>query len=57
MAETLATGVRRTELEGDHAETIDHIFSQAHDGPSAPWLEIWLNEQQDQNRLGGKPRR
>ena len=56
MAETLAAGVRRTDLEQDVA-TVDQVFAQPNDPRPDAWPGIWLTEHLESTRLGGKHRR
>lgn len=56
MAETLAAGVRQTDLELDVSLT-DEIFGQAGNDRADAWAGIWLTEQLESTQLGGKQRR
>ena len=57
MAETLAAGTRRTDLEHDQVALTDEVFGQSDDQRPDAWLGIWLTEDLESTRLGGKHRR
>ena len=50
MSETLAAGVRHTELD-DHFASMDEIAVQASDPRSDAWLAAWLSEQLDSTHM------
>ena len=44
MAETLAAGVRHTDLAHDQVSVVDQVFAQPGDHRPDAWLGAWLNE-------------
>ncbi len=57
MAETLATGARRTAVQDDHAAAVDHLFNQSVDLRPDAWWGTWLTEQLEPQRPWAKRRR
>jgi Matrixin len=56
MAETLAAGVRRTDLEHDDAALADQVFSKSDDDRPDVWLGNWWTEQLESHRPWAKRR-
>lgn len=57
MADTLAAGMRRTDLEHDRAALADQVFAQSDDDRPDAWLGNWWTEDLESMRLGGTRRR
>ena len=57
MAETLAAGVRQTDLQRDHVALTDEIFKRSGDHRADAWLGAAFAEPLESTRLGGKRRR
>ena len=57
MAETLAAGVRRTDLEHDRVVLTDEVFAQPDDERPDAWLGIWLTEDLESAQPWAKRRR
>ena len=55
MAETLAAGVRPTELD-DHVASLDEIVEQSSDHRADAWLGAWLSDQLSSTDLRAKRR-
>ena len=57
MAETLATGARRSVTNDPHAAAVDHWFAQSLDLRAGGWLSDWLTEQLQPKRAWSRNRR
>ena len=57
MVETLAAGVRQTDLQLDHVALTDEIFKRSGDHRADAWLGASFAEHLESTRLGGKRRR
>jgi hypothetical protein len=57
MAETLAAGVRRTDLEQDHAALVDQVFQESGSRRTEAWMGAWSIENLDSTGMGAKRRR
>lgn len=57
MAETLAAGVRRAGVKGDHVASVDHLIERLGDQHDFAWLGAWLDEQFDSMHERAKRRR
>ena len=56
MAETLAAGVRRTDVDHGHVALVDDIFQQTSNQHADSWLGGWLSEQLEANGHGSTGR-
>ncbi len=57
MAETLATGVRRADVDHGHAASVDDIFYEASNQHADSWLGGWLSDQLEGTHPRAKRRR
>ena len=57
MAETLAAGVRRTDVQHDQAASVDNVFRQSGSEHADSWLGLWSFEQLASKRSSAKRRR